>query len=132
MTSTLETAISYAYRSFVFGEMGETVWEMYQGMKALNLDTWKPSPEIRATFDKIERLATEEHFPIVYMLNSFDYEKLLTDGGEPIPEGSLEFQHCSRHVDEYLYLDPNDRYHTIYLRPWDQIVQFVNQRNTTV
>ena len=130
LTSTLETAISYAYRSFVFGEMGETVWEMYQGMKALNLNTWKPSPEIQATFDKIERLATEEHFPIVYMLNSFDYEKLLTDGGDPIPEGTLEFQHCYRYVDEYLYLNPNDRYHTIYLRPWDQIVQFVDKKST--
>lgn len=127
LTSSLETAISYAYRSFVFGELGETVWEMYQGMKALHLDTWMPSPEIQATFDRIEHLANEEHFPIVYMLNSFDYDKLLTDAGDPIPEGQREYQHCFRYIDEFVYLNPNDRYHTIYLRPLEQIVQFVKR-----
>ena len=124
LTSTLETAISYAYRSYVFGELGETAWEMYQGMKALNLDTWRPTPEIQVTFEKMEHLANEEHFPIVYVLSNIDYDKLLTDSGEPIPRDMLEYQHCYRYVDEFLCLTPNDTYHTIFLRPKDQVSQF--------
>lgn len=124
LTSNLDTAISYAYRCFVFGELGETAWEMYQGMKALNLDTWNPSPDIQATLDKVERLANEEHFPVVYQLRHVDPDKLLTDGGDPIPEDELEYQHCFRCIDDSLFLTPNDLEHTIYLRPMDQIRQY--------
>ena len=130
LTSEISTAISYAYRSFVFGELGETIWDMYQGIKALNLETWNPPAAVQATLDKVQRLGEEEHFPIVYMLNNFDYDKLLTDSGKTIPEDKLETQHLFRYEDEFLYLNPNDRYHTFYLRPMDQIVEFVNQKKT--
>lgn len=124
LTSNLKTAIDCAYRSFVFGELGETVWEMYQGMKALNLDAWNPAPDIQATFDKVERLAKEEHYPIVYVLRHLDPDKLLTDGGDPIPKDRLEYQHNFRYVDESLFLTPNDLEHTIYLRPRDEVNQY--------
>ena len=94
LTSDFRTAISYAYRSFVFGELGETIWDMYQGIKALNLDTWNPSAEVQSTLDRVQHLGEEEHFPIVYVLSSLDYDKLLTDSGVIIPrEMSLKIFH---------------------------------------
>lgn len=124
LTSDFRTAISYAYRSFVFGELGETIWDMYQGIKALNLDTWNPSAEVQATLDRVQHLGEEEHFPIVYVLSSLDYDKLLTDSGEIIPREKLETTHLFRYSDEFLCLTPNDLEHTIYLRPMDQVLQY--------
>ena len=124
LTSDFRTAISYAYRSFVFGELGETIWDMYQGIKALNLDTWNPSAEVQATLDRVQHLGEEEHFPIVYVLSNIDFDKLLTDSGETIPKEELETEHLFRYSDEFLCLTPNDLEHTIYLRPMDQVLQY--------
>ena len=122
LTSDFRTAISYAYRSFVFGELGETIWDMYQGIKALNLDTWNPSAEVQATLDRVQHLGEEEHFPIVYVLSSLDYDKLLTDSGEIIPREKLETTHLFRYSDEFLCLIIYLNGKLLILKPFVKIV----------
>lgn len=127
-TTTLKTAISYAYRSNVFGELGSNVWNMYKGIRNLNLDTWNPSEEIQTILDKIERFATEEPFPIVYMFDDLDRDYLFTDAGEAVSDEQLEFRHLFRYDDPHFYLNPNDKDHTIYLRPMNEIIDFVSKK----
>lgn len=124
LTADIETAISYAYRSFVFGELGETVWEMYQGMKALNLDTWNPDMKIQSTLDRIQRMAEEDPVPVVYLVTYPEREKLFTDAGKPVTDEELEYGSLFRYEDEYMYLDPRNLDNVIYLLPKADISQF--------
>lgn len=128
LSADIRSAISYAYRSFVFGELGETLWDMYQGLQVLRPKNWSPSEKIQSTLDKALRLAEEEHVPIVYILTNFDYDQLKTDGGKSIPRDEIENHLLFQYEDEYLYLNPNDRDHTIYLRPMEQIISFVKKK----
>ena len=136
LTTRLATAISYAYRSTVFGELGETAWNMYQGIRKLNLDTWNPSDEIQAILDKIERFATEEPYPIVYMIDKINRDYLFTDAGELVLDELLEvcsqlngrFNGLFRYDEPHFSLDLNNKSHTIFLRPMNEILDFVYKK----
>ena len=98
-------AISYASRSFAFGELGLRAYRMYEAIRELNFENWSPSDELAKSIERVVAFAEAPERPVVYVFTDISPERLLMEDGKPIFNVSFKRDRSFRVVGD-VYMDP--------------------------
>lgn len=124
-TKYIQMAAYFAYESYVFGELGRTTWDIYIGLKSLNLESWHPTILIINTLNTLKELAEGTPDPVICVLplSDFAYTNLRSDQGKEYDEISSDkfscehdgsFSLCKGH--NIIHLHPGGKYFTLKLK----------------
>ena len=115
LTRDIIQAADYAYDSYVFGELGRNTWDIYKGIKALNLETWHPTVLIVDTLNILKNLAETTPEPVICVipLSALDMTKLKEDTGKDYDEYSQMF---SYEYDDSFLLTYRNKTNVIHLQ----------------
>lgn len=98
-------AVSYASRSFAFGELGLRAYRMYEAIRELNFENWSPSDELAKSIERVVAFAEAPERPAVYVFTDISPERLLMEDGKPIFNVSFKRDRSFRVVGD-VYMDP--------------------------
>ena len=98
-------AVSYASRSFAFGELGLRAYRMYEAIRELNFENWSPSDELAKSIERVVAFAEAPERPVVYVFTDISPERLLMEDGKPIFNVSFKRDRSFRVVGN-VYMDP--------------------------
>ena len=84
LSNDIERAKSYARRSFAFGEIGLTTFQLIDAEKKIKLAEFNPDEETMTAINKIYSFANEEAEPVVVELSDYDPDTIQLDNGHPI------------------------------------------------
>ena len=98
-------AVSYASRSFAFGELGLRAYRMYEAIRELNFENWSPSDELAKSIERVVAFAEAPERPVVYVFTDISPERLLMEDGKPIFNVSFKRDRAFRVVGD-VYMDP--------------------------
>ena len=98
-------AVSYASRSFAFGELGLRAYRMYEAIRELNFENWSPSDELAKSIERVVAFAEAPERPVVYVFTDISPERLLMEDGKPIFNVSFKRDRSFRVVGD-VYMDP--------------------------
>ena len=98
-------AVSYASRSFAFGELGLRAYRMYEAIRELNFENWSPSDELAKSIERVVAFAEAPERPVVYVFTDISPERLLMEDGNPIFNVSFKRDRSFRVVGD-VYMDP--------------------------
>lgn len=98
-------AVSYASRSFAFGEIGLRAYRMYEAIRELNFENWSPSDELAKSIERVVAFAEAPERPAVYVFTDISPERLLMEDGKPIFNVSFKRDRSFRVVGN-VYMDP--------------------------
>ena len=98
-------AVSYASRSFAFGELGLRAYRMYEAIRELNFENWSPSDELVKSIERVVAFAEAPERPVVYVFTDISPERLLMEDGKPIFNVSFKRDRSFRVVGD-VYMDP--------------------------
>ena len=98
-------AVSYASRSFAFGELGLRAYRMYEAIRELNFENWSPSDELAKSIERVVAFAEAPERPVVYVFTDISPERLLMEDGNPIFNVSFKRDRAFRVVGD-VYMDP--------------------------
>ena len=98
-------AVSYASRSFAFGELGLRAYRMYEAIRELNFENWSPSDELAKSIERVVAFAEAPESPVVYVFTDISPERLLMEDGKPIFNVSFKRDRSFRVVGD-VYMDP--------------------------
>ena len=98
-------AVSYASRSFAFGELGLRAYRMYEAIRELNFENWSPSDELAKSIERVVAFAEAPERPAVYVFTDISPERLLMEDGKPIFNVSFKRDRSFRVVGN-VYMDP--------------------------
>ena len=98
-------AVSYASRSFAFGELGLRAYRMYEAIRELNFENWSPSDELAKSVERVVAFAEAPERPAVYVFTDISPERLLMEDGKPIFNVSFKRDRSFRVVGD-VYMDP--------------------------
>ena len=98
-------AVSYASRSFAFGEIGLRAYRMYEAIRELNFENWSPSDELSKSIERVVAFAEAPERPAVYVFKDISTENLLSEDGEKLSDIELKYEDCFRVTGEII-MDP--------------------------
>ena len=98
-------AVSYASRSFAFGELGLRAYRMFEAIRGLNFENWSPSDELAKSIERVVAFAEAPERPAVYVFTDISAERLLMEDGKPIFNVSFKRDRSFRVVGD-VYMDP--------------------------
>ena len=98
-------AVSYASRSFAFGEIGLRAYRMYEAIRELNFENWSPSDELSKSIERVVAFAEAPERPAVYVFKDISTENLLSEDGEKLSDIELKYVDCFRVTGEII-MDP--------------------------
>ena len=98
-------AVSYASRSFAFGELGLRAYRMYEAIRELNFENWSPSDELAKSIERVVAFAEAPERPVVYVFTDISPERLLMEDGKPIFNVSFKRDRSFRVVGD-VFMDP--------------------------
>ena len=84
LSNDIERAKSYARRSFAFGEIGLTTFQLIDAEKKIKLPEFNPDEKTMTAINKIYSFANEEAEPVVVELSDYDPDTIQLDNGHPI------------------------------------------------
>ena len=84
ISNDIERAKSYARRSFAFGEIGLTAYQLIEGERKIKLPEYNPDEKTLAAIDKIYLFANDKSIPVVVELSDYDPETIQLDNGRPM------------------------------------------------
>ena len=99
-------AVSYASRSFAFGEIGLRAYRMYEAIRELNFENWSPSDELSKSIERVVAFAEAPERPAVYVFKDISTENLLSEDGEKLSDIELKYEDCFRVTGEII-MDPD-------------------------
>ena len=95
-------AVSYASRSFAFGEIGLRAYRMYEAIRELNFENWSPSDELSKSIERVIAFAEAPERPAVYVFKDISTENLLSEDGEKLSDIELKYEDCFRVTGEII------------------------------
>ena len=98
-------AVSYASRSFAFGEIGLRAYRMYEAIRELKFENWSPSDELAKSIERVVAFAEAPERPAVYVFKDISTENLLSEDGEKLSDIELKYEDCFRVTGEII-MDP--------------------------
>ena len=98
-------AVSYASRSFAFGELGLRAYRMYEAIRELNFENWSPSDELAKSIERVVAFAEAPERPAVYVFTDIAKDRLLSEDGEKISDEEFKYEDCFRVTGEII-MDP--------------------------
>ena len=98
-------AVSYASRSFAFGEIGLRAYRMYEAIRELKFENWSPSDELSKSIERVVAFAEAPERPAVYVFTDISPERLLMEDGKPIINISFKRDRSFRVTGEII-MDP--------------------------
>ena len=98
-------AVSYASRSFAFGELGLRAYRMFEAIRGLNFENWSPSDELAKSIERVVAFAEAPERPAVYVFTDIAKDRLLSEDGEKISDEEFKYEDCFRVTGEII-MDP--------------------------
>ena len=95
-------AVSYASRSFAFGELGLRAYRMYEAIRELNFENWSPSDELAKSIERVVAFAEAPERPAVYVFTDIAKDRLLSEDGEKISDEEFKYEDCFRVTGEII------------------------------
>ena len=95
-------AISYASRSFAFGELGLRAYRMYEAIRELNFENWSPSDELAKSIERVVAFAEAPERPAVHVFTDIAKDRLLSEDGEKISDEEFKYEDCFRVTGEII------------------------------
>ena len=95
-------AVSYASRSFAFGEIGLRAYRMYEAIRELNFENWSPSDELAKSIERVVAFAEAPERPAVYVFTDIAKDRLLSEDGEKISDEEFKYEDCFRVTGEII------------------------------
>lgn len=98
-------AVSYASRSFAFGEIGLRAYRMYEAIRGLDFENWSPSDELSKSIERVVAFAEAPERPAVYVFTDLSSERLLSEDGKKLKDEDLKDEDCFRVIGD-VFMDP--------------------------
>ena len=95
-------AVSYASRSFAFGELGLRAYRMFEAIRGLNFENWSPSDELAKSIERVVAFAEAPERPAVYVFTDIAKDRLLSEDGEKISDEEFKYEDCFRVTGEII------------------------------
>lgn len=95
-------AVSYASRSFAFGELGLRAYRMYEAIRELNFENWSPSDELAKSIERVVAFAEAPERPAVYVFTDIAKDRLLSEDGKKIRDEEFKYEDCFRVTGEII------------------------------
>lgn len=80
------SAKSYAFRSFAFGEIGLMAYRMIQSLDVMCFEEWDPDRSVQNAIDRIKQFAEDTPQPVIIPMTGLRIRDLEAENGSPVEE----------------------------------------------